>query len=118
MDYHDRPARCSEQEFPDSHLFVKLRRMLVVSRIFESKEEVRTLIHNVASFTLDDPTIYDTVKADYDLIRSTIVERGFEHLTGKMGELIQPRTKGTGHGSTTRAFYARTKFVARILGIP
>ena len=103
--------------FLDSHLFVKLRRMLVVSRIFESTDERRTLLHNVASFTLDDPNIYDTVKADYDLIRNTILERGFEHLTGRMGELIQPRTKGPGHGSTSRAFYARTQFVAKILGI-
>ncbi len=33
-----------------------------------------------------------------------------------MGKLVQPRTKGQGHGSTSRAFYARTGFVAHILG--
>ena len=43
--------------------------------------------------------------------------KGFEHLTGAMGILVQPRTKGSGHGSTSRAFYARTQFVAEILGI-
>lgn len=36
-------------------------------------------------------------------------------LTGKMGVLVQPRTKGKGHGSTSRAFYARTGFVTHII---
>jgi len=37
-------------------------------------------------------------------------------LTGRMGVLVQPRTKGSGHGSTTRAFYARKELVKIILG--
>ena len=111
------PVEVAKKEFQDSHLFIKLRKMLIVSRIFESKSETRSLLHGVASFNLDDQDIYNTVKADYDLIRNTIVDRGFDHLTGWMGEFIQPRTKGAGHGSTSRAFYARTKFVDRILGL-
>jgi hypothetical protein len=51
------------------------------------------------------------------LIRNVIRTRGFHHLSGSMGTLVQPRTKGPGHGSTSRAFYARSKLVARILGI-
>jgi len=111
------PVEVAEKEFEDSHLFVKLRKMLVVSRIFEKKEEEKTLLHGVTSFTLDDPDVYGTVKADYDLVRRTIVEQGFGHLTGHMGELIQPRTKGRGHGSTSRAFYARKQFVAKLVGV-
>lgn len=57
------------------------------------------------------------VKADYKLVREVINTKGFSELTGKMGVLIQPRTKGPGHGSTSRAFYARTRFVAHILGM-
>lgn len=105
------------KEFEESHLFVKLRRILVVSRIFESKEEKRTLVHGVASFNLDAPDVYEIVKADYDLVRREIIEHGFENLTGRMGELIQPRTKGPGHGSKSRAFYARKPFVAKVIGI-
>lgn len=111
------PVEVAEKEFEDSHLFLKLRRMLVVSRIFESKEEERTLLHGVASFILDDPDLYGTVKADYDLVRRTIIDQGFDHLTGHMGKLIQPRTKGRGHGSTSRAFYARKQFVAKLVGV-
>lgn len=34
-----------------------------------------------------------------------------------MSVLVQPRTKGKGHGSTSRAFYARPHFVAHILNL-
>ena len=107
----------AEKEFEESHLYNKMKKLLVVARVFESKEENHTTLHSVAEFDLDNPCTYTKVKADYDLVRETIKTNGFEALTGKMGELIQPRTKGTGHGSTSRAFYARTGFVAQILGI-
>ncbi len=35
-------------------------------------------------------------------------------LTGKDGKWIQARTKGPGHGSTSRAFYALRGFVFKI----
>lgn len=57
------------------------------------------------------------MRADYELVRDTIRTKGFKELTGKMGVLVQPRTKGPGHGSTSRAFYARTGFVTHILGL-
>jgi hypothetical protein len=34
-----------------------------------------------------------------------------------MGKYIQPRTKGSGHGSTSRAFYARTSFLKKLLNL-
>jgi DNA mismatch repair protein MutH len=71
----------------------------------------------VSAFDLNDRLIYEQVKRDYEETRSCILTKGFEHLTGAMGVLVQPRTKGSGHGSTSRAFYARTQFVAKILGI-
>ena len=111
------PAEVATTEFPESHVFQKLSQLLLVSRIFESRDEQRSVLHNVAAFTLDDPDVYDAVKSDYDLIKSIIVERGFEHLSGRFGQLIQARTKGTGHGSTSRAFYARKPFVEAMLGM-
>jgi hypothetical protein len=38
-------------------------------------------------------------------------------LTGDTGVYVQARTKGRGHGSTSRAFYARALFVAHILNL-
>lgn len=111
------PVEVLDKEFENSHLFTKMRKILVVARIFESKEEIRTLLHSVSEFDLDDPETLDQVKADYDEVRNTLRTEGFDALTGRMGVLIQPRTKGSGHGSTSRAFYARTGFVAQIVGI-
>lgn len=111
------PYEVAAKEFEDSHLLNKLQKILIVSRIFENKEETTAILHNVSEFDLDNPEIYIQVKADYNLVRNTIKASGFSALTGRMGNLVQPRTKGPGHGSTSRAFYARTGFVKSILGI-
>jgi DNA mismatch repair protein MutH len=111
------PFEVTAKEFEDSHLLNKLRKILIVSRIFENQQEASTILYGVAEFDLDNPEIYEQVKADYDLVRNTIQTQGFSALTGRMGVLVQPRTKGPGHGSTSRAFYARKKFVEKILGV-
>lgn len=91
--------------------------MVVLSRVFESKAETSSLLHAVASFDLDNPFVFAQVKTDYNSIRQTILTKGFYSLTGRMGVLVQPRTKGAGYGSTSRAFYARKNFVAHIINI-
>ena len=111
------PTEVAAKEFRDSHLFLKLKRMIVVARVFESQAETRSLCRMVAEFDLGDSDLYGQVRADYDLVRDVIRRRGFHHLSGSMGVVVQPRTKGPGHGSTSRAFYARSRLVARILGI-
>ncbi len=110
------PVEVAAKEFEESHLLNKLKKLVVVARVFESQDEIRSLVHSVASFDLDNPEISKQVKADYDLVRDTIRTQGFTSLSGSMGVLVQPRTKGPGHGSISRAFYARPEFVAHILG--
>lgn len=110
------PVEVASKEFEESHLFNKLQKIVVVARVFESQADDRSLAHSVASFDLDNPEIYEQVKADYNFVQEIIRTQGFSSLSGKMGKLIQPRTKGQGHGSTSRAFYARKSFVAHILG--
>lgn len=111
------PVEVLEKEFDKSHLYTKLCKQIVVGRIFENVEETSSLLHAAAEFDLDNPHIYAQVKEDYESIRTALRISGFSSLTGKMGVLVQPRTKGAGHGSTSRAFYARTVFVAHILNI-
>lgn len=103
--------------FDQSHLLAKLRKAVVCARVFETQDEQRSILARVATFDLSDPNIFQQVRADYELVRDTLKSKGFSALTGKMGVLVQPRTKGAGHGSTSRAFYGRTGFVAQILGI-
>lgn len=111
------PEEVSQKEFEDSHLYLKLRKLVVASRIFSSKEETTSIFYAAVPFDLDNPNTFAQVKADYDQIRNIIKVQGFCSLSGAIGELIQPRTKGAGHGSTSRAFYARPRFVSRILGL-
>ncbi|HEV7902653.1 MAG TPA: MvaI/BcnI family restriction endonuclease [Pyrinomonadaceae bacterium] len=111
------PSEVVSNRFEDSHLYDKLRRLVVVSRIFENASDTRSVLHAAAKFDLDDPVIFRAVRDDYELIRATIRVQGFAALTGDLGELIQARTKGRGHGSATRAFYARTAFIARMLNL-
>jgi len=111
------PAEVLASKFEDSHLYDKLRSMVVVSRVWESKEELHSMLHAAAEFDLDDPKIHDQVKDDYETIRTQIRTRGIDSVTGDFGKLVQARTKGPGHGSTSRAFYARPIFVAHILNL-
>lgn len=106
-----------QKEFEESHLLTKLKKIVVCARMFESREENSSLLVRMSTFDLNNPVVYQTVKADYDIVRETIRDRGFQALTGKMGVLVQPRTKGPGHGSTSRAFYARKGFVTQILNL-
>jgi DNA mismatch repair protein MutH len=106
-----------ENEFENSHLLLKLKSLVICGRVFESKEEKHSVLYSVGSFDLNDKAIYEQVKADYEETRQVIKQKGFDHLSGRMGVLVQPRTKGPGHGSTSRAFYARTGFVKTILEI-
>jgi len=111
------PFNVAHTPFEQSHLLTKLKKAVVCARLFESQKEERTILVRVASFDLTDKDIYEQVRRDYEETRNCIITKGFECLTGSMGVLIQPRTKGAGHGSTSRAFYARTPFIAKILGI-
>lgn len=101
------PVNVAKTPFAGSHLLAKLRKAVVCARVFESKQERSSFLVKVNAFDLDNPTIFSQVENDYEAVRKIIQMDGFAHLSGSMGVLVQPRTKGPGHGSTSRAFYAR-----------
>ena len=111
------PVEVLANRFEDSHLYDKLRSLIVVARIFESVQDTASILHSAAEFDLDQPSIRQQVNADYEAIREIIRTKGFDSLTGDTGKYVQARTKGRGHGSTSRAFYARASFVAHILNL-
>jgi DNA mismatch repair protein MutH len=104
--------------FEESHLLAKLRKAVCVARIVGKSVDEPTIIHSVNTIDLDGE-LYEMVKNDYELVRACLNDkaRGFNQLTGKMGVYIQPRTKGAGHGSVSRAFYARPKFLAQFINL-
>jgi DNA mismatch repair endonuclease MutH len=111
------PTEVLANKFEDSHLYDKLKTMIVVARIFENVEDTSSILHSAAEFDLDNPLIRKQVEADYETIREIIRLKGVEVLTGDTGKYVQARTKGRGHGSTSRAFYVRALFVAHILNL-
>jgi len=115
------PAQVERTPFENSHLYMKLGRVVICGREFVDVQESSARLIAVRDFDLDEPRnkdVKEQIKRDYEDVRSAIRTRGFEALTGKMGVLVQPRTKGPGHGSTSRAFYGRKVLVARMLGLP
>ena len=111
------PAEVVAKPFEESHLFTKLRKIISVSRIREDSGETRSICKTVHAFDLEETALYDDVAGDYEAIRKVIRESGVEALTANIGAYVQPRTKGPGHGSTSRAFYARKEFVEYIIGL-
>ena len=107
------PKQVKETTFENSHLLSKLRKLLLVARVVGNHAMDPTYIQSAAAFNLSGQT-YETVKADYESVQRTIIESGFDSLTGRMGKLVQPRTKGQAN-TNTRAFYARTGFLESLL---
>jgi hypothetical protein len=96
----------------------KLKKAVIVARIVGDKYDQPTTVHSVVAIDLNGE-LYESVRADYELVRECLNDpkRGFSCLTGKMGVYVQPRTKGAGHGSTSRAFYARPLFLSEFIDL-
>ena len=109
------PAELINHTFFNSHCWNKLKSMVFCAVMWHGKNSTKADLLRVSSLDLtksDD--IVKEVAADYEFIRSKLKTKGFESLTGRDGKWIQARTKGSGHGSISRAFYARKALVSRI----
>lgn len=112
------PEELRQHDFFNSHCWSKLKSMIFCSVMWHGKNSENAELLKVVSldFAKDDELIKE-IKDDYDFIRNKLITQGFESLTGKDGKWIQARTKGPGHGSTSRAFYARKELVKKIFEI-
>lgn len=112
------PEELKRDEFFKSHVWAKLKSMVFCAVEWDGPNAQSAKLVKVANldFAEDDELIKE-IKADYDFIRAKLIKKGFKSLTGKDGKWIQARTKGAGHGSTSRAFYARTALVQKIFEI-
>ena len=112
------PKELKEHSFFESHCWAKLKSMVFCAVMWHGQNSENAELLKVASldFAEDDDLIKE-IKADYDFIREKLIKEGFGALTGKDGKWIQARTKGAGHGSTSRAFYARTSLVKKIFEV-
>ncbi len=109
------PEELKRHSFFESHCWAKLKSIVFCAVMWHGKNSESGELLNVVSLDFaDDDELIQEIKADYDFIREKLIKHGFESLTGKDGKWIQARTKGAGHGSKSRAFYARTNLVKEI----
>ncbi|MDP2651998.1 MAG: MutH/Sau3AI family endonuclease [bacterium] len=109
------PEELKAHSFFESHCWAKLKTIVFCAVEWNGTNSEESKLLKVASldFAEDDELIKE-IKTDYDFIRDKLIKQGFKALTGKDGKWIQARTKGAGHGSISRAFYARTSLVKKI----
>ncbi len=91
----------------ESRVYKKLQNTLFIPYMREGDDIV---YHGAALFTAANPLMRQ-LEEDYALIQAKAAE-GI--MTGTIGTYLQTRTKGAGHGSTSRAFYLRTSFLAAL----
>jgi len=105
-----------ETPFFKSHCWEKLKSLVYCAVSWNGKHNEKSELLQVQSFDfLESDTLIQEIEADYEFIRNKLKTKGFEALTGKDGKWIQARTKGAGHGSTSRAFYARKELIKEII---
>lgn len=96
-------------DFKSSKCFMKMKRVLVVPYL-RNGDHIQFITPVLIDATQDAyASIYAELEKDYNNIRSQFI--GANSLQSSTGNYLQNRTKGAGHGSTSRAFYLRKKFV-------
>lgn len=112
------PQELKEHDFFNSHCWAKLKSIVFCAVMWHGRNSKGAELLKVESLDFaEDDDLINEVKADYDFIREKLIKEGFGSLTGRDGKWIQARTKGPGHGSTSRAFYARKELVEKIFEI-
>ena len=99
-----------EHDFKSSKCFKKMNRMLIIPYLRDGDTIQFTELILMEKGVFGE--LYDALETDYNEIRKNYMETGI--LTSKTGDLLQNRTKGAGHGSTSRAFYLRPCILAEI----
>lgn len=112
------PKELAKHLFFESHCWEKLKSLVFCAILWTRHNQEEANFIKVTSFDfLENDKIIKEIEEDYEFIRQKLIIQGFESLTGKDGRWIQARTKGAGHGSTSRAFYARKDLVKVIFGV-
>ena len=107
------PQNIVRTKFENSHLFTKLRKIITVVRLVRDNT-LESKVLSCNSFQLEETNLYRFVSNDYNEIQKAYLSG---NVTGHIGTFIQARTKGSGHGSTTRAFYAKKILVEHMIGL-
>jgi DNA mismatch repair protein MutH len=101
------------KSFEESKCYTKLKNTLFIP-YYRDEENICFFPSTLINLSTRQD-ILEVLKKDYNTIRQEYIES--ETLTSTTGTYLQNRTKGPGHGSTSRAFYLRTKFIKDFIPI-
>lgn len=108
------PDELKAHSFFESHCWAKLKVMIFCPVMWRGRNSQKAELLGVTNLDfLESDVLVKEIEADYDFIRNKLITQGYSSLTGKDGKWIQARTKGSGHGSTSRAFYARKALIKK-----
>jgi hypothetical protein len=95
--------------FAESNVYKKLQHTLYLPLLREGDNvSIRALvIHTIEPAS----PLFTALEADYNAIAAAYREKNTLVGTSDIGTYLQTRTKGAGHGSTSRAFYLRKNFL-------
>jgi hypothetical protein len=103
----------STNDFISSKCCKKLSRVLLVP-YYRTDDTIKFLTPKIIDKDSSDSLeIYKVLESDYNEIRKKYLETG--DFSSSTGTLLQNRTKGAGHGTTSRAFYLRQEFMKRYM---
>jgi hypothetical protein len=109
------PDKLSSTSFYKSHCWEKLKSIVFCAVSWNGRHNEKSELLKVTSFDfLEEENLIKEIETDYEFIRDKLITQGFSALTGKDCKWIQARTKGPGHGSVSRAFYARKNLLEKI----
>ena len=99
----------STNDFVSSKCYKKLSKVLLVP-YYRIGNTIKFLTPKIIDKDSSDSLeIYKVLESDYNEIRKKYLETG--DFSSSTGTLLQNRTKGAGHGTTSRAFYLRQEFM-------
>ncbi|MBI5325950.1 MAG: hypothetical protein HZB41_11880 [Ignavibacteriae bacterium] len=109
------PIQVINTQFYKSHCWEKLKSLIFCAVLWNGTHNIKSELLKVKSFDfIESDYLIKEIENDYEFIRQKLIDHGFSSLTGKDGKWIQARTKGPGHGSISRAFYARKSLIKEI----
>jgi DNA mismatch repair protein MutH len=101
-----------EHDFDNSKYAEKLETVLFVPKWKESNGLASFGRPKLVCLAKEYPILWQRIRDDYNMIRDMMIQG--ETISGSNGIILQSRTKGPGHGSTSRAFYLLPHFLPEL----
>jgi DNA mismatch repair protein MutH len=108
------PTSLNGVAWTDSNAYRKLANCLYIPYLRESDESV-TLFKPFIFRLEAGSAVFTQLESDYNAICAVYKETGSLASSSSLGKYLQNRTKGAGHGSTSRAFYLRPVFIKEFI---